>query len=160
MNLLFSLLLIAGLSLIAFWMVGGPCRDRARTRRALGGALALLMLLLVVLPVICQAGDVVTRRADTWAGASGTNITAGMWESWDIDKVEFYAMQPTNTVITISVVYGVGGYTQTVGTVSGNVSGAGNFTTNFPVVTGDRLIYTPDAASTGKVVTTYAKHNP
>ena len=159
MNLLFFLLMMA-MALIVFWAVGGPCRYRARTRRALGGVLSVLMLLLVVLPMIVQAGEVAVRRADTWTNSAGTNITAGLWESWDIDKIEFYGLNPTNTAITISVKYAVGGYTQTVGSVTGSASGTATFTTNFPVVTGDVLLYTADASSTGKVVTTYLKYNP
>jgi hypothetical protein len=135
-------------------------RKHGFTLRGLLAFIAIISLVALIVPIAARAGDVVTRVYHTWTSASGTNITANSWDHWTVDKVEFYALNPTNTVMTIAVKYAVGSYTQTVGAVTGDTSGVASYTTDFPVAPGDVVTYTPGAVSTGKVVTTYNKQNP
>lgn len=132
---------------------------RMRKRRLGGLALACLLVALFLAP-LCQAGDVMARRADTWSTATGTNIAPGLWESWTVKQLDFHGLNPTNTAVTVTVRYGAGSYTQSVTTVTGDASGRASFSNAFYAVSGDQIVYTPGAVSTGKVTTTYAKHNP
>jgi prepilin-type N-terminal cleavage/methylation domain-containing protein len=135
-------------------------RKRGFTLFELLTVVMIVAVLACVIPAAVHAGDVVSRTLKTWTTATGTSITTASWDHWTVDKVDFYGLNPTNTTVTVTVVYGVGAYTQTVGTCTGDTSGNASFTTDFPVAPGETIKYTPAAASTGSCVTTYLKQNP
>ena len=162
MNVL-MILMIALLALCA-WLMSKPTRIRrdAPNRQAarFGMVAVVLMMLLSAMATVAIAGDVVTRRADSWTTATGYSVTAGLWDSWTVKRVQFYNMFPTNTSVLISVRYSGSAYTQSVATVTGDTNGVAVYSTEFDVTPGDLLLYTPSAVSTGKVSTTYSKHTP
>ena len=108
----------------------------------------------LVAPPKADAQQIPHREYASISNASAYVAPVPALQNGTLNAVRIWRCNPTNATFTVLHTYKVGALTvtNTLGTVSGDLSGNGSLAlTNAYVIPGDWLLYKPSAASTGTV---------